>query len=267
MRLVKLVTLFILVQSQACFADQKPIISIVLDDMGNSLSDLQALSLPQEIGFSILPYTPQAEILADRAHHQGREILLHVPMQAQSNNDKLGKGALMLDMQEKEFKTELKRSLQSLPYIQGINNHMGSTLTEYVTPMQWTMEVLQRQGIYFLDSRTTANTIAQSTAKISGIPTLRRHVFLDNIKTDSAMEEQFQRAIRISKRDKYAVILAHPYPETLRFLQRKFSTPIDSFELITLNQQLSKAERLAMAKQQFEFQQAKLTSSTSSQTQ
>ena len=270
MRLISLIILLItLMQSPSCFAEKTGVLAIVLDDMGYSLNDFQALSLPTEITFSILPFTPQGKSLAEKAHQQGRSLLLHIPMQAKSSNNKLGKGALMSDMQEKEFKAVLKRSLHTLPYAQGINNHMGSTLTEQIEPMRWTMEVLQTQGLYFLDSRTTTQSIAESTAKILGIPALRRHVFLDNIKTEQAMNEQFQRAIQLTQYNKAVVIIAHPYPETLRFLQQQFNKPTANFKLITLNRLIPEAQRLAMAQKKSEFQQANnLSSSTTfSQTQ
>lgn len=252
-----LIILFVaLMQSQNSFAEKIAVISIVLDDMGYSKNDFQALSLPKEISFSFLPYTPQAKRLAEQAHQQGRGILLHVPMQAKTNNQKLGKGALMLDMNEQQFKAELRRSLHSLPFVQGINNHMGSTLTEHIIPMRWTMEILKTQGLYFLDSRTTAQTVAESSAKIAAIPALRRHVFLDNIKTEEAMEAQLQAAIKLSRDNKTVVIIAHPYPETIHFLQQKFKQPTNAFKLIPLNQQFSEIQRLAMAKKKLQFQQA-----------
>ncbi|WP_028864705.1 divergent polysaccharide deacetylase family protein [Psychromonas aquimarina] len=256
MRLTSLIFLLSLLQSPTGSAQQAGTITIVLDDMGNSLSDFQALSLPKEIAFSVLPYTPQAKLLAEKAHQQEREILLHVPMQAKADNQMLGKGALMLDMQEKEFKEILNRSLRSLPYAQGINNHMGSSLTEQLEPMSWVMEVLQAQGLYFLDSRTTAQTIAESTAKISGIPALRRHVFLDNVKTEQAMEKQLQNAVQLSRKNLSVVIIAHPYPETINFLQKKFKKPAHGLHLITLNQLIPETQRLAMQRKKSQFQQA-----------
>lgn len=263
MRLSSLLILLVtLIQSPFTSAEKSARLSIVLDDMGYNLSDFKALSLPREITFSILPFTPLGKRIAEQAHLQGRNLLLHIPMQAKSDNSKLGKGALMADMQEKEFKARLKRALHYLPYAQGINNHMGSTLTEQIEPMRWTMEVLQAQGLYFLDSRTSTQTIAESTAKISGIPTLRRHIFLDNIKTAQAMNAQLQRAIRLTQKNNAVVIIAHPYPETLRFLQQKFNKPIANIKLIALNELIPKAQRLAMAQKKSEFQQANNLSSS-----
>lgn len=257
MRLLSLlIFLLAALQSSNSFAMQTGRLAIVLDDMGYNLSDFQALSLPKEITFSILPFTPQGRRLAEKAHQQGRELLLHIPMQAKSNNSKLGKGALMADMQEKEFKATLQRSLDYQPYAQGINNHMGSALTEQIEPMRWIMEVLLAQGLYFLDSRTTTHTVAESTAKIFGVPALRRHIFLDNIKTEQAMNEQFQQALRLTQEHKMVVIIAHPYPETLSFLQQKFNLPATEKLLITLNQLIPEPQRLAMSKRKREFQQA-----------
>jgi polysaccharide deacetylase 2 family uncharacterized protein YibQ len=251
-----ILTLIITLQSTQGFAKQPIQLAIVLDDIGNSQHDLQALKLPAEITFAILPYTPLSKKIAQLALKQDRELLLHVPMEAKSHNDKLGKGALMLNMQESEFKAELHKALHYLPDATGINNHMGSTLTEHATQMQWTMDVLNKEGLYFLDSRTTAQTIAESTAKILGIPALRRHVFLDNIKTNEAMEKQFQQAISIGESNISVVIIAHPYPETIQFLADKFKQVNTQIELVSLQELLPQSARLAMAKKRNERQPA-----------
>lgn len=260
-----LITIFIVLQSSNSFAKQPVQLAIVLDDIGNSQHDLLALQLPSAITFSILPYTPYAKDIAKFALSQEREVLLHVPMQAKMHNEKLGKGALMLNMQEITFKTELNKAVQYLPDATGINNHMGSTLTEHIKQMQWTMEVLNKQGLYFLDSRTTAQTIAESTAKISGTPALRRHVFLDNIKTEAAMDTQLQRAIELGKDQFSVVIIAHPYPETIKFLAKKFKQKRNDVILVSLQELLPQSARLAMAKTRSELQQANNAVSDQSQ--
>ena len=250
-----LLSLIIILQVNVSYAEQPIKLAIVLDDMGYNAKDLRALSLPTSITFSILPYTPYAQKIARLAKEQERELLLHIPMQAKQHNDKLGKGALLLEMDENEFKTQLNHTLNYLTDVTGINNHMGSTLTEHVEQMQWTMDVLNRHGLYFLDSRTTSKTIAESTANISGVPALRRHIFLDNIKTTQAMEKQLLAAIEIGKSNNAVVIIAHPYPETLQFLSDKFEQPQKQFELVALQALLSQTERLALAKKHKQRQQ------------
>lgn len=245
----------IVIQASVSYAEQPVRLAIVIDDIGNNLRDVQALSLPVAITFSILPYTPYAKKIASLASQQGRELLLHVPMQAKTNNDKLGKGALMFNMQEQQFKAQLNNLINYLPDATGINNHMGSMLTEHVTQMQWIMDILDDKGLYFLDSRTTPLTIAENTANISGIPALHRHVFLDNIKTTQAMEKQFQHALKLGKTSSGVVIIAHPYPETMQFLVDKIKHKNNQVQLVALPTLLSQRARLAMAKKRHELRQ------------
>lgn len=254
MRVLNLsIILLALLQSSVIHAENIGKLSIVLDDLGYNRNDFQAFFLPKEISFSILPFTPFAKQLANKAHQQGREILLHIPMEAKTDNSKLGEGALMSGIPEDEFKATLTNSLDYLPYVQGINNHMGSALTEQIKPMQWVMEVLLKRGLYFIDSRTSAKSIAESIAKKTGVPTLRRHIFLDNIKTEAAMTEQFNHAIQLTAKKKAVIIIAHPYPETLNFLQQKFNEQTDNIKLSTLSQIIPKAQGLTMAQEKSLF--------------
>jgi len=250
---VLLLTLF---QSIANCAESNGSLSIVIDDLGYNHHDLQALSLPIAITFSILPFTPQGKQIAKLAHQQGREILVHVPMQAKKNNHLLGKGALLSTMQEKEFKMVLRQDLTYIPYAQGVNNHMGSLLTEQSEPMRWAMEVLFERGLYFLDSRTSSNSLAETTANLLNVPVLRRHVFLDNIKTFEAMNKQYQIALKLTKNHQQVIVIAHPYSETLRFLKEKFKSNSANNQLTTLNALISPAQRSVMALKKRSFQQA-----------
>lgn len=257
LRLTSLIFFFsLLLQSTISVAKAPVQLAIVLDDIGNSQHDLEALKLPRAITFAILPYTPYAKKIASLALKQEREVLLHVPMQAKLHNEKLGKGALLLNMQESEFKAELHKALHYLPDATGINNHMGSVLTENAKQMQWTMSVLDKQGLYFLDSRTTVKTIAESTANLLGIPALRRHVFLDNVKTTQAMEKQFQRALSLGRKNVSVVIIAHTYPETILFLSKKFKQDNKQIKLVPLQSLLPHSARLVMANKRNQLQQA-----------
>lgn len=246
---------FIVLQASANNTKQAVQIAIVLDDVGNSQHDLQALTLPSAITFAILPYTPYAKEIARQAIKQGRDMLLHVPMQAKAHNNNLGAGALLLHMEEQQFKDTLTNALNFLPSVTGISNHMGSALTEHVKQMQWVMDVLYQQGLYFLDSRTTVNTTGEYSANISAIPALRRHVFLDNIKTEKAMEKQLQHAIQLGKKNTAVVIIAHPYPVTLKFLNERFAQQRADIKLVSLASLLSERARFIMAKKRSELQQ------------
>ncbi|QJR80523.1 divergent polysaccharide deacetylase family protein [Alteromonas pelagimontana] len=198
-------------------------IILILDDMGYRLSDRKALSLPQEVTFSILPHTPLSLELSEYAHVQGRDVMLHMPMEAE-NGKALGPNGLTEGMVAASISETFNNALASVPYAIGVNNHMGSKLTKARLPMQMLMNAIKEKDLFFIDSRTTADSIAESTARQQGILAARRNVFIDHDHSLVAMHEQFQRLIDIAKRDGVAVGIAHPHPGTLRFLETALTT-------------------------------------------
>lgn len=194
---------------------------LIMDDLGNSkLLGERALRLSAPINFAFLPYTPYASKLAVEAHRLGHGVLLHAPM-ANQKSMSLGPGGLYTDMSKEELQQQLRYDLANIPQVQGMNNHMGSLLTEQAEPMQWVMEVVQKQGLYFIDSLTSSNSIAFKKAKAVGVPTLKRNVFLDNNVEESALQSQFSKALKIAKQRGHVVLIAHPYPETIDFLEKQ----------------------------------------------
>ncbi len=193
-------------------------VAIIIDDIGYRQSDEDALTLPDSVTFSVLPFTPLGEALAKSAHEKGHEIMLHLPMQA-LNGKKLGPGGLTNTMSEYEVKRTVKLALQSIPYAKGANNHMGSLLTQLQDPMTWVMESLKQDQAFFVDSLTTRYSKAAAAADNLGIPLLRRQLFLDNDVSPAALEKQFQRMIQQAHRTGELVAIAHPYPETIKFLK------------------------------------------------
>ncbi|TEW53544.1 divergent polysaccharide deacetylase family protein [Psychromonas sp. RZ22] len=242
-------------------------ITIIIDDIGNNRHDQAFLTLPQPITLAILPFTPFAKNIANSAYQQKREVLLHIPMQAHSHNNLLGAGALTQEMTKQTFTKTLNNALIAIPHAIGVNNHMGSQLTEEVAPMRWTMELLSQQGLFFIDSRTTAKTIAESSATTAGLPALRRHIFLDNIRTQEAMDKQFQLAIQHSKKYPYTIVIAHPYPETLQYLTDHFSLTDNTYQLVTVSQLISEKQRTALQEKRVEYQQTLLTPAEQTTTQ
>ena len=193
---------------------------LIIDDMGNNLAlGERALALPQGVNYAFLPHTPQAVPLAHRAHALGQGILLHAPME-NTHKLRLGPGGLYPTMDKQALQDSLHQSLAAIPHVQGINNHMGSLLTTETTHMNWVMEVAQQQQLFFVDSLTTAQSVAFQTAQKLGVPSVKRDVFLDNDLSAQALHFQFQRAIQRAKQQGYAVLIAHPYPETLAFLEK-----------------------------------------------
>ncbi len=199
-----------------------PRIAIIIDDMGNALADgRKAIGLPGAITYAFLPHTPFARQLAEQAHRMNKEIMLHLPMQSRVGG-RPGPGVLTLHMTEREFRQTLEANLDSVPHVTGINNHMGSLLTQHPGAMDWLMEALKDyRGLYFIDSRTSLQTVAQKVAEEHGVAHGRRDVFLDNIRTPEAIRVQLRRLIRKARSCGVAVGIGHPYKQTIRVLQEE----------------------------------------------
>ncbi|MDC9719707.1 MAG: divergent polysaccharide deacetylase family protein [Gammaproteobacteria bacterium] len=200
--------------------EQQPTMVIIIDDLGYSLANgLGAVNLPGPITLAIMPHTPHGALLARQGAAVNKEIMLHVPMQNHAGL-RLGPGGLTLNMTEQKFKQTLLNNVASIPYVEGINNHMGSALTEQRLPMQWTMDVAAELGLFFVDSRTSAQSVAWQQAQAQKVPALKRNVFLDNDTSAEALERQFQQAISIAQKHGSSVLIGHPYPTTVAFLEK-----------------------------------------------
>ncbi|BDX08379.1 hypothetical protein MACH26_39000 [Planctobacterium marinum] len=186
--------------------------------MGNNHSDELAFELPTQVAFAILPHTPHSSKFAKVAAQEQRDVLVHMPMEALSGLS-MGPGGISSDMSEVIIKQRLQEALRSVPQAIGFNNHMGSKLTQLTAPMQATMEYLNYQQLFFLDSRTTRYSKAENIAHQYGVPTMRRNVFLDHIQETQHIDYQFRRLIRKARKNGFAVGIAHPHKVTLQYLQ------------------------------------------------
>lgn len=200
--------------------DVPPTIAIIIDDMGHNLYEGERLAnLDQPLTLAFLPYRPHTNALARLAHSRDKEIMLHAPM-ANTRNFGLGAGGLTSDMDELSLTTTLRRALQSIPYVQGVNNHMGSLLTQQLRPMDWVMKELYRYPVYFVDSRTIASSVAGNVAEAYQIPTMTRDVFLDHEQTEEFVDHQFKELIRRAKENGSAVGIGHPHAVTVDYLEK-----------------------------------------------
>jgi len=196
-------------------------IAIIIDDMGNGLREgRRALALPGAVTYSFLPQTPHAVTLAQAAHAAGREVMLHLPLESEDHR-RLGPGGITAGMSSAERDAILAEDLAAIPYVSGVNNHMGSRLTAEQGAMEWLMQRLQERGnLYFVDSRTSSHSVAYHTAFTRGLPALQRDVFLDHRPTHAFISRQFEQLLREARRWGSALAIGHPYPETLGFLEQ-----------------------------------------------
>jgi len=209
----------------------KPSISIIIDDLGyKQKEDILALSLPGPIAYAILPHAPYTKKVAKIASQNGKEILLHQPMQALENNDLLGPGALTLNMTQKEFVKTLETNISVISNIIGINNHMGSLLTRHPGHMQWLMNVLKKNEYIYVDSLTSTNSVAGEIAKKNKIPFLKRDIFLDNNTDLEYITKKFFELIALAKKEGTALAIAHPHSNTIKILS-EFLQDIDAYDV------------------------------------
>ena len=206
--------------------DSLPVITVIIDDMGNHGGwGEKALAIPGNVTYSFLPHTPHAKRLAHRANALDKEVMLHLPMQSHENK-RLGPGGLTLHLPEQTFKRRLLEGLNSVPYAQGVNNHMGSLLTRHPGAMSWLMEGIQTLGdLYFIDSRTSIQSVGLSTAREHGVPSAGRDIFLDNVRDHEAIRTQFMKLVQSARKRGYAIGIGHPYPETSEVLSELLADP------------------------------------------
>lgn len=194
-------------------------LAIVIDDLGYSAElGRQTLELAGAYTLAILPQAPYSQQLARAASGAGKEVMLHNPM-SNTRGLPLDAGGLTGLMDKKTFLAVLAYNFERLPQARGLNNHMGSQLTQEAKPMGWLMEYLGGRGAYFIDSRTSAKSRAWETAQRYRIPSLERDVFLDHERDSAQIERQLDQALALAKNRGYAIAIGHPYPETLAQLR------------------------------------------------
>ena len=210
-----------------------PRIAIIIEDIGHSLvKGERAIALPAPVTLAVLPFTPYTAALAARARDAGKDVILHQPMQAMRSG-RQERGTMTQAMDSTLLRKALRTSLARVPYAIGVSNHTGSLLTTSPTSMAWLMAEVHAQGLFFLDSRTTNETVAEQSARAAGVPIISRDVFLDHVVEPEAIAHQFDRALRLAERRGFAVLIGHPHDATLSLLERELpSLASRGFQLV-----------------------------------
>lgn len=229
---------------------QSAAISIIIDDMGYRLnSGARAINLPGALTYSFLPHAPHAISLSKSAYQQNKEVMLHLPMQAESGK-KLGPGGLTENMTEQEFVEVLESNIESIPYVKGFNNHMGSLLTKSTLWMTRLMrEMTKDKNLFFVDSRTTSESVALAVARSEGLQSITRDIFVDHEESDQFINKQLKKLVRRAKRKGTALAIAHPKKITLSILEKWLPTlEAQGIKLVPVSTliNLKKQKRLAL---------------------
>jgi polysaccharide deacetylase 2 family uncharacterized protein YibQ len=216
----------------------RPKIAIIIDDLGYDLDialSLMALDLP--ISFSVLPHTPFTKHIAEKARERGREVMLHLPMEPRDYPSvNPGSGALLLSMDEPKLRWVMDQDLAQVKGACGANNHMGSSFTECREKMQVVLEELKKKNLFFVDSRTTKNTVGFQMAKQMGLPAARRNIFLDNDHDSGAIKAQMERLLSIARGAGSAIGIGHARMETLETLREYDSVLKSEFRVVPVSE-------------------------------
>lgn len=197
-----------------------PKVAIVIDDLGpNKQMAIEVLKLKGPLTLSILPQQDHSAWIAEEGHRLGRDIMIHIPMEA-ARPLRLGKGGLYTWMTDREISRTIEEDIRSVPYVKGANNHMGSLLTRDERVMNTVISELKGRGLFFLDSLTTPESAGFRLAKAQGIKSVRRDVFLDDSDDPADIEVQWNRLIKEAKQRGHAIALGHPKKNTIDFLQK-----------------------------------------------
>jgi polysaccharide deacetylase 2 family uncharacterized protein YibQ len=197
------------------------LVAIIIDDMGNSLDILQEIiDLHTPMTISVLPYSRYAEQTARLAHDNGLEVILHLPGESlnhvEGNNTE---GIILSRMEEGEIRALVEEALARVPYADGVNNHMGSKITQEEQSMRPILDLLKERGLFFLDSRTTSQSIAYDLAIRMGLRSAYRNVFLDSTVGVDFSKQKMVELFRLSQKKGSSVGIGHPFPETLQALK------------------------------------------------
>lgn len=192
-----------------------PAIAIVIDDLGaDAAAAHRAMALPEAVSLSFLPYPDETPKLAREAMRCGHQILLHMPMEPEGN-DNPGPNALTTNLDASEITRRLDWALQRVPGYSGINNHMGSLFTQDRAGLVPVMERLSDLHVFFLDSRTTPKSVAVPLARMFGVASAGRDVFLDDVETRPAILAQLAQTETRAREYGVAIAIGHPHEVTL----------------------------------------------------
>jgi len=196
----------------------RPRLVVVIDDLGNDRTQAdQLFRLSYPLTLSVMPHLSNSGEIAEEAHRRGYQVLLHLPMA--STGGQLDEPIeLRPGMSSSAVETTLAAMLDTVPYAAGVNNHEGSLSTSDATLMNELMPLLRERNLFFVDSRTTAATVAETAAHSAGVPATSRNVFLDDDQSPAAIRKQFELAIRDAREKGSALAIGHPHPDTLQVL-------------------------------------------------
>lgn len=199
---------------------RRPRAAIIVDDLGNDLLTARALArVEPPLTLAVMPFRPFSKEVAELAAVLGREVLLHLPMEAESGEEFGAAGVLHATAEQSEVVRLLDASFASVPHVAGVNNHLGSRFTADRERMRWVLEQLKERNLFFVDSLTTPHSVACEVAAAIALPCVARNVFLDDTDDEASIRSQVDRIVAVAQTRGDVVAIGHARPATIAVLQ------------------------------------------------
>ncbi len=197
-----------------------PKVAIIIDDIGyHPFIEKKYIELDAVFTFSVLPFSPFKKNIIEAAHKKGTEIMLHLPMEPIEYPEITpGPGALLTSMTPDQLLSQLDEDIDNVPFVKGVNNHMGSKMSASDIQMNQILSVLKKRGLYFIDSKTGPISYGKESARLFKVSFAERNVFIDHKQDRDFIRKQIHALIKIANQHGEAVAIIHPYPVTYQVI-------------------------------------------------
>ena len=208
---------------------EAPVLALIIDDWGYpTLAAEPLIAYPLPLTMAVLPRLDLSQKFSERLYAAGHEVILHQPMEALDSNLDLGPGGITEGMDSAEVRDLLKENLASLPVAVGLNNHMGSLITADHETMGTVLDVVKELGLFFVDSRTSTNSVVAEVARQVGVPFGVNNFFIDNESDVEKIKAQIRAGLTLAQNRGHAVLIGHVRPATADALWAMIPEFLDS---------------------------------------
>lgn len=189
-------------------------VAFVIDDLGNNMKGTrEILSIEVPLTVAVMPFLPSTKKDAELAYKNGHEVFVHMPMQPLKGKASwLGPGAITTDLSDEEIKSRINRAIDDVPHAIGMNNHMGSKVTQDKRIMRVIMGVLKQRGLIYLDSKTTYKSVAAKVAEEMGVPYAVNQLFLNDAHTVAHITGQMEKVCQRLGQQQSCIVIGHVGP-------------------------------------------------------
>ena len=199
------------------------VIGLIIDDFGyrNDHVSNGFLNLSGKLTYAIIPGHEYSQLFSKKAYDAGYEIIVHMPMENIGKTYGEEEYVLMSYFQDDEIKDRISSAFDQLPESIGLNNHQGSRGTADSRVMTLLAGVIKEKKKFFIDSRTTSNSLAETTMRKYNVQTNKRDIFLDNELDEEIINTQLLKLAELSEEKGIAIGIGHVKPQTLSVLERE----------------------------------------------